>query len=65
MRLRLVVWNPVAIIAWLNDVKNEQNDIDHVPDAETAQSNQLADSNTRVANTTSIDRKYTQKYRVQ
>lgn len=51
----------MAIVARFDDVENEQNDVNHVPDAETAQSDQFADPNACVSDAASIDGKYAEK----
>ena len=55
----------MTVVARLNDVKDKEDNIDHIPDAESAQCNELADSNACVSDAATIDGEYAQEYRIQ
>ena len=61
----LIVRYPVTVVAGLDDVEHEQNDVDHVPDAEAAECDELADADARVSDAASVDGEYAQEDRVE
>lgn len=55
----------MTVITWLNDIQNQKNDVNHIPDAKAAQSNELSYSDASVSDTAAVDSEYAQKYRVE